>query len=254
MTRYIALLTLFLAGTARAQDVPLEVKGDTIKVQVDKIVVVKEDRLLVKSLPFTVSAPPGAGLYFWQFPGGVQALDRGDRLEVIGAPKGPLAISVKLISADLDKDGRFKGFITKFGSVQFDVGEVVPPKPPTPPDPPKPPEPPPNPAPITEPGFRVMVIYETQQLTPGLNAIIKSKALWDYLDATCAKDGSTPARRFYDKDVPPGTDSFKWEQEAFARPRKSVPWLIVSNGVSGFEGPLPATVEATLELLKKFGG
>jgi hypothetical protein len=221
---------------------------------VDKIVIIKEDRLLVKSMPFTVHAPPGAGLYFWQFPSTVQALDRGDKLEVLGAPKGPLAISVKLISADLDKDGRFKGFITKFGSVAFDVGEVVPPKPPTPPDPPKPdPDPQPKP-PITEPGFRVIVIYETMALTPAVNNILKSKAIWDYLDAKCAKDNGTPARRFYDKDVPPGPDSFKWEQEAFGRPRQSIPWIVISNGVTGFEGPLPASEAATLDLLKKYGG
>jgi len=44
-----------------------------------------------------------------------------------------------------------------------------------------------------------------------------------------------------------------WEQ-AMARPRTALPWILISDGVRGYEGPLPATITETLVLLRKFGG
>ena len=38
------------------------------------------------------------------------------------------------------------------------------------------------------------------------------------------------------------------------RTRSSVPWLVVSNGVTGFEGPLPATEAEITAILTQFGG
>lgn len=114
----------FLGGTdASAQDVALEVKGDV------KIVVV------VNSLPATIHAPANAGLHFWSYPSAIEAVDKGDRLEILKAPKGTYVVSVKLIIADWDA----KKFITKFGQVTFVVGEPGPG--PTPPPPPPPPQP-----------------------------------------------------------------------------------------------------------------
>jgi hypothetical protein len=50
--------------------------------------------------PFTVSAPPNALLYFWTFPAGVTATDKGDSLEVTAAPKGTHSFTCKAITVD----------------------------------------------------------------------------------------------------------------------------------------------------------
>jgi hypothetical protein len=59
-----------------------------------------------------------------------------------------------------------------------------------------------------------------------------------------------------DADVSKLSPSLKqWWDDGYVKVvNKSVPWLIASNGKDKFVGPLPATAEATLDLLKKYGG
>ncbi len=256
---WVAALTLLcLCRGAVAQPVPLEVKGGDVKtVKVDKIIVVKEDRLVVSSFPFTVQAPVGGGLYFWSYPKEVAASDQGDSLEVSFAPKGSLTVSVKCITPDWNA----KKFTTTFGKVTLLVGEVPPgptppPVPPVPPDP-VPPDPKP-PAPIPEAGLRVLVVYESSELSklpPAQLAIVYSKGIREYLNTKCAMgpDGKTKEWRIWDKDVDTSSESKLW-QTAMKRPRASVPWVLISNGTTGFEGPLPGNAADALFLLKKFGG
>jgi len=250
----LALLFLLLVTPAYGQSVDLSLKGDGVRVvKVDKVIIVKEDATVVQSFPFTVNAATGAGLYFWSFPTTVQAADKGDSLEVLNAPKGPLTISVKSITADLDKDGKFKGFLTKFGSVSFTVGDV-----PVPPDPkPNPPKPDPTiPSPINLPGFAVMFIEEQMdrgKVTTGQYNAMFGKAMRDWINANALKEGTQPAFRFYDKDQAVSGDAKHW-QDAFKRRPASfaTPWIVVSNGVTGWEGPMPATEEETKALLSKY--
>jgi hypothetical protein len=82
-----ALALLALALFARADD--LQVKGAGVK----QVVV-------ADAAPFTVSAPPNALLYFWTFPAGVTATDKGDSLEVTAAPKGTHSFTCKAITVD----------------------------------------------------------------------------------------------------------------------------------------------------------
>lgn len=130
---------------------------------------------------------------------------------------------------------------------------------PTPPGPTPPTPQPPQPAPpIAGDGNRVLIVYETGDLHPPAQAaIFTSGVLRDYLDAKTAKDAHNPtgAYRIWDKDVnlnhPLVSPSWK---AAMARPRTSLPWIVVSNGKTGFEGPLPADVPKTLDLLKRYFG
>lgn len=211
-----------------AQDLPLDVKGEGVKVIT-----------VVEKLPFTVTAPPGAALYFWQYPANVQVLDKGDKLDVLGAPKGTLVIGVKTVVIDFDK----KMFFTKFGSVTVQVGiapvVVVDPKDPV--------VDPNNPAPIPDAGLHALFIYETaDRLSPGQAAIISSATLIEFLN------NGWKWRKF-DKDVDLSKAAQPWAKAAM-RPRKSVPWVIISNGKTGFEGPWPDTVADMIALLRKYGG
>lgn len=138
------------------------------------------------------------------------------------------------------------------------IGEPKPPVPPVPPTPPDPPVPPPGPAPIPLDGFRALIIYESADLPkmPATQqAILFSKDVRSYLDARCAAgpDGKTKEWRIWDKDVDTTNVASHW-QAAMKRERKSVPWLIISTGKAGWEGPLPADAKQTLDLLKKYGG
>jgi len=135
------------------------------------------------------------------------------------------------------------------------IGEPEP-EPPVPPGPdPKPPEPEPlPPAPIPDAGFRVLIVYETGDATKypwETNAIIYGADVRKFLDTNCVKENGQPGYRIYDPDVNIGGDLEVWKQ-AITRPRTSLPWVVISNGKAGFEGPLPKTPTAFLELCQKY--
>lgn len=131
------------------------------------------------------------------------------------------------------------------------------PTPPVPPAPvppaPVPPAPEPNPMPGVQ-GLHMLVVYESADLSAYPAAQVtswQSKAVFDYL----AAKGASKNWRVWDKDVPNlARAEPKW-QAAMARAKgKPLPWVIVSNGASGYEGPAPANVNELLALLKKYGG
>lgn len=116
----------------------------------------------------------------------------------------------------------------------------------------------PSPAPIPEAGFRVLIVYETADLNnypPEQRLIFTSGVVMDWLNANCVMgpDGMTPERRILDKDADMAPASPIW-QAAMKRPRTSLPWLIVSDGKKGYEGPLPKNTDELMTLLKKYKG
>lgn len=138
-------------------------------------------------------------------------------------------------------------------TVMVEVGQGPNP-PPTPPGP-TPPTPDPNyPAPIDGPGLRVLFISETGASLPReIDEAFYSTAIASYLNANCAKvDGFPDFRRVDTDDAARFTDPNHRFAKALARPRTALPWLIISNGVTGYEGPFPGGEAATLELIKSF--
>lgn len=118
-----------------------------------------------------------------------------------------------------------------------------------------------GPPPIAGDGLRVLIVEETENrvnLTPDQREIILSRAdggVLSYLDSHCPKgpDGRTPEWRILDKDQDLSADSPYWK-EAFARTRSTLPWIVASNGRTGFEGPLDMKPAELLVKLKKLGG
>lgn len=210
--------------------------------------------------------PPRAGVLWSVYPPGkADIAHTSDRccLEFV-APPG--SYTVELLVIALDESGVPVPWKTTATVV---IGGEPGPTPPVPPGPvppgpvppgpvPPDPTPPTPPAPIPVAGFRVLIVYETSKapsLPEGQRSILYGKAIRDYLDRKCVtgQDGKTREWRIWDQDVDTSLAGKVW-QDAMSRKRGSVPWLIVSNGQSGFEGPLPATVDDTLTLLKKYGG
>lgn len=127
------------------------------------------------------------------------------------------------------------------------------PRPPPEPGPgPGPTPPDPKPTPIPTAGNRVLVVYESDllemvKLPAARAAIITSTVLRAYLTAHQVE------YRFLDKDTEFTTDDQVW-RDAMKLPRDSVPWIYVSNGKTGYSGPLPENVSDTLVILKRYFG
>lgn len=128
------------------------------------------------------------------------------------------------------------------------------------PRPPPEPEPPgPTPVPIPDAGLRVLIVFESgpdANPLPKQAVIVNSKTLRDYLKGVCVREELSLYKagfRMWDQDQDPKGDPYEkvWSA-AMARKRASVPWICISNGVAGFEGPLPASVTDTINLIKKY--
>lgn len=125
---------------------------------------------------------------------------------------------------------------------------------PTPPGPTPPTPTPDNPAPIPEPGFRVLIVYESGEMTKypiETQVILAGADVREFLQSNCVASNGVPEFRIYDPDVDVSRDSAIW-QKAMARPRSQIPWVLISNGTTGYEGPLPKTPSEFLELCKRY--
>jgi hypothetical protein len=112
--------------------------------------------------------------------------------------------------------------------------------------------------PFPVPGFRLLVVYESDpatskpKLTQEQGAILTGAAVRQLLSTRCVKDSKgAPEFRFFDEDADMANAAKHW-QDAMKRPRRSLPWLIVSDGIEGWEGPLPETVAKFTELIGTF--
>lgn len=138
------------------------------------------------------------------------------------------------------------------------VGDAPPPPPPVPPGPVPPGPIPPGPAPIPLPGLRVLVVYESAEtLSREQGSALSSQEMRGWLNRYCARgpDGKTAEWRVWDKDVNVANVAAHW-REAMARPRKTLPWIVISRPEKGggYEGPLPGNIQDMMTLLRKWGG
>jgi hypothetical protein len=118
----------------------------------------------------------------------------------------------------------------------------------------------PNVAPIKQPGLRVMMLYDAAMLKPEdqggytlkQRSVLDSAIIREYLNQQCAKDQATgtPEYRIFNINSPV-TDDLDWVKEQMAIERKVLPWLLVSNGKTGYEGVI-TNIEDTMAIIKKY--
>lgn len=140
---------------------------------------------------------------------------------------------------------------------QLTIGDPDPPAP-TPGPTPGPTPPTPTAAPFPCDGLHVLIVFDAAtetSLPAAQQAVLYAKAVRDYLDAKCpaGPDGKTREWRIYPATTDVSAEGKVWAA-AMGVKRAALPWVVISDGKTGFSGALPATVDDTLALLKKYGG
>lgn len=113
----------------------------------------------------------------------------------------------------------------------------------------QPPPGPTPPAPIPATGLRVLIIEETNDratLPPAQAQIFSSTKVLGWL-----RTNAPDHWRVWDDDVDPASAPVEF-RDALKIPRGGLPWIVISNGATGFSGPLPATADETVTLLEKY--
>lgn len=131
------------------------------------------------------------------------------------------------------------------------------PQPPPGPNPPGPgPNPPtPNPAPIPLDGFRVLIVYDPMTLAAAQEGIVFGKQVRDYLQAKCVVGTDGKTKDFWILQT--GSDvanAPKWIGDAIQRRPDRKTFMLISDGKTGYDGPIPADVSTAMTELKKVGG
>jgi hypothetical protein len=264
----LILTALALTAAARGQgtlhektsreDIPLEVKGAGVQtIQVDKVMTVKVDQLVISAFPVTVIAPPGDALHFWTCPAGVQAVDRGNRLEITAAPKGTVTVNVKSISTLIDWEKKTSRYVTRFGSVTFQVLDAADdPKPPVIPMPPDKPDKPEIPKRMS-PELRVLLVGNDKAGTEAQRKVWASLSVKQHLDARCAKDSASgrPEWRKLDRGAalpdPNPTMTRLWSDVKPLIATAPLPLIVVVIDQTGKVYSLPESIQATMDLIDK---
>lgn len=118
----------------------------------------------------------------------------------------------------------------------------------------------PSVAPIDLPGLRVLMVVESEMIPSypktQMDALFSEK-LRLYLNEKCVKNKGevpdlAPEWRIMDVDTKfEDTCDLAW-CKALKRPMESLPWIIISNGQTGYEGPLPQTLDQIIKLVEKY--
>jgi len=118
------------------------------------------------------------------------------------------------------------------------------------PDPPGPDPPEPTPdAPIDAEGMHILFVAESSDasaLTKGQREILFALEGRNFLNSVAGDKW-----RAFDQHVQ-FTDPNEVWAKALMRPRTSLPWVIISNGVTGFEGPMPGSLADLKKLVEEY--
>lgn len=195
----------------------------------------------------------------------LQGKSQGVSWDIEDAPKDTVLLNNQYPSFSLYQDGLFQiiahGGEGVYCKVWFSIKSGT--DPPTPdPDPVDPkPDPEPNPQPGKLMVIMVKDLSRVSELSPKQLEILLSTKIREYTATHCktGTDGKTPEFKVFNVDTVIEGESPEIK-EGFAaaakeiKEKNGIAWLAVSNGKSGWSGPLPENEEKTLELLKKYGG
>ncbi len=130
---------------------------------------------------------------------------------------------------------------------------VVPDPPPTP-VPPIPPVPPVPPTPIPLAGFRVVMSYDKAALSEDQKAIVYGREVRDYLELKAVIDTDSKDKAYWiiasgsNVSGAPG-----WVRDVWQKHPGSTSWMVISNGKTGYDGPIPKDKAAAMAMLKQYG-
>ncbi len=186
---------------------------------------------------------PANSLFYWQITPKVKTIKVGNKIH-FAAPPGSYSVEASAVSYKLDGTTVIPSEQT--ATFEFKVVGA--------PDPGPGPGPTPTPTPVGP--ISVLITYESSTPLPAeQSAVLTSKVIHEYLDSKC-KSGTEGRKDWFiaDKDVSLSRET-QTLQDAGKKTRSSLPWIqIIPASGTPFEGPLPANVASTLELLKKYGG
>lgn len=174
----------------------------------------------------------------------------------------PKTLAIEISEASLE--------VTIEGTVPVPPAPVPPgPLPPGPtPTPPGPTPTPPSPAPVDPPiegaGLRILIVEESADRTKlplPQQLIILGQPVRDYLNANTVlgADGKRHEWNIWDKDADASKQPKRWS-DALARANAKAkakaaggkyPWVLISNGKTGYEGPLQDNVDKFMEEVNK---
>ena len=100
------------------------------------------------------------------------------------------------------------------------------------------------------------MLYESNRLSvypPSQIKVLFDNNLRVYLDSvtTLGPDLKTHEYRIWDKNIVLTNESAIWKN-VMARPHPTMPWIVISNGMTGYEGPLPQNTADTIALIKHY--
>ena len=114
---------------------------------------------------------------------------------------------------------------------------------------------PPSPVVVVKPpfdvdGLRVLIVYESEDAASKLASVVLASEWRSYVTSKGGKF------RCLDDDVDISGDEPEWAPTLakVVKDARPLPWVIVSNGKTGFEGPLPLGDGELLTLVKRYGG
>lgn len=239
------VLSLIIASLAYARDAKV-VSPPRVSVSGEKIYQPYE-KIILKAADFPYKSPQFA----WEIEG-TGKLDyvvvNGNGSVHVWAEPGTYTVRLDAVSWDDRKIAKTKYVFRVAGKVDPDKPDdpVVPP-----PNGGKPP--------IDGPGFRVLILEEKADratLPKEQILIIQGKEVRDYLNTHTIKDKDNPsgAYRIWDKDDDASSQP-AWNsavERAKKHPQFKTPWILISNGKTGWQGPLPDTRTKMMELMRKY--